>query len=120
MTDQSLARFQGAFYLATGVWPLLHMRSFLRVTGLKTDLWLVQTVGLLVSCIGAQMLMASRRERVTPEVRALAASAALSLAAIDTVHSAKGTISPIYLLDAAVEIGLAGLWARKIPPHDSN
>ncbi len=29
----ALAVAQGAFYLATGVWPLLHVRSFEAVTG---------------------------------------------------------------------------------------
>lgn len=47
-----VAALQGLFYLATGVWPLIHIDSFLAVTGSKTDLWLVYTVGLLVSVVG--------------------------------------------------------------------
>jgi hypothetical protein len=43
---------QGIYFLATGVWPLLSMRTFLAVTGLKTDLWLVKKVGLILA-IGA-------------------------------------------------------------------
>lgn len=56
------------------VWPLLHMRSFFKVTGAKKDRWLVETVGSLGTCMGAQMLLASRRQRVAPEVSALAAA----------------------------------------------
>ena len=112
MNPRTLAQMQGAYFLSTGVWPLLHMRSFLAVTGPKTDLWLVQTVGLLVSCMGAQMLMAGRSGRVTPEVKALAVSSALSLAAIDTIHSLRGTIRPVYLLDAVAEVVLTALWTR--------
>ena len=33
---------QGALYVVTGVWPLLHMASFEAVTGPKTDDWLVR------------------------------------------------------------------------------
>jgi hypothetical protein len=36
---------QGVFYLATGLWPLLNIRTFERVTGPKTDKWFVKTAG---------------------------------------------------------------------------
>jgi hypothetical protein len=44
-----LAARQGVYYLLTGVWPLPSIGSFQRVTGPKTDLWLVRTVGVLVA-----------------------------------------------------------------------
>lgn len=114
-----LARFQGAYYLATGVWPLIHMGSFLAVTGPKTDLWLVRTVGVLVAVIGASLLMASRQPRLAPESLALAAGSALGLAAIEIWHVTRGVIAPIYLADAALEIPLAAAllltWRRPRP-----
>lgn len=33
----TLTVLQGAYYLATGVWPLVSRRSFERVTGPRTD-----------------------------------------------------------------------------------
>ena len=49
MTPATLAHAQGGYYAITGVWPLVHMRSFEAVTGPKQDHWLVHTVaGLLV------------------------------------------------------------------------
>src|SRR5438874_8318552 len=42
---------QGAYYVVSGVWPLLNMDSFEMVTGPKMDRWLVRTVGLLISVI---------------------------------------------------------------------
>ena len=101
---------QGVFYLATGVWPLLHMGSFEAVTGPKTDDWLVRTVGVLVAVVGAVLVQAGRRGRVTAEIALLGAGSALGLAAIDVVYSLSGVISSIYLLDAVVELGLAALW----------
>ena len=106
-----LATMQGLFYLLTGLWPLIDIASFQRVTGPKTDLWLVKTVGVLVTVIGVVLLMAARRHRVSRELVLLAGGSALGLAAIDLIYSLSGRISPIYLADAAVEIGLALLWA---------
>ena len=102
---------QGLYFAATGIWPLLHMRSFEAVTGPKVDKWLVKTVGLCITCIGGTLLAAARRDRVTPEIRGLAVSSAVSLAAIDVYYSATGRISPIYLADAVAEAGLAGALA---------
>ena len=39
---------QGVYYVVSGAWPLVHIDSFQKVTGRKTDLWLVHTVGLQV------------------------------------------------------------------------
>lgn len=47
--DRNIAtKFQGIYYVASGLWPLLHMRSFEAVTGPKRDKWLVNTVGALI------------------------------------------------------------------------
>ena len=105
-----LALIQGVFYLATGVWPLLDIVSFQMVTGPKTDLWLVRTVGVLVAVIGVVLLSAGRRRRVTEEIILLAVGSALGLAAIDLIYALSGRISAVYLADAVVEIGLAALW----------
>ena len=112
-----LALGQGLYYVATGLWPLLHMGSFERVTGAKTDKWLVKTVGLLVTTVGATLL-ASARRGPTPETALLGASSALSLAGVDLRYGASGRISRMYLLDAAPEIALAIAWAL-VPSRSS-
>jgi hypothetical protein len=105
-----LAVIQGLFYLATGIWPLLDIISFQVVTGPKTDLWLVRTVGVLVSVIGMVLLVAARHRRVSPEIVLLAVGSALGLAGIDLIYALSGRISAVYLADAVAEIGLALLW----------
>jgi hypothetical protein len=102
---------QGAYFLLTGVWPLLSIDTFQRVTGPKTDLWLVKTVGVLVAVIGIVLVTAGVRQRVTPEVLLLGVGTALGLTAIDVVYVTKRVIRPIYLLDAAIEIVLVTLWS---------
>jgi hypothetical protein len=105
-----LALIQGVFYVLTGVWPLIDIVSFQVVTGPKVDLWLVRTVGVLVTVIGAVLLSAFRSRRINREILLLAVGSALGLAAIDLVYALSGRISAIYLADAAAEIALAGLW----------
>lgn len=105
-----LAWVQGIFYGLTGLWPLLHMPSFLAVTGPKVDLWLVKTVGLLIALIGGVLLVGARRRSVGPELALLAAGGAAALAGVDLVYALSDRISDIYLLDAAAEIGLVLLW----------
>lgn len=99
-----LLRAQSIYYGITGAWPLVHMRSFEAVTGPKTDDWLVHMVGLLTVAVAVAIWP---RGGVTPRpVRTLAISAAASYMVIDVVYTALGVISPIYLLDAAAELGL--------------
>ena len=108
---RALAIIQGAVYLATGIWPLVSIRTFEWVTGPKVDRWLVKTVGVLVTVIGGVLLLAGARRRLMPETAVLAAGSALGLAGIDLVYSLRGRISKVYLLDAIMEILLAVGWA---------
>jgi hypothetical protein len=105
-----VALVQGVYYLAAGLWPIVDIDSFQSVTGPKTDLWLVRTVGALVTVIGLVLISAARRRRVTDEILLLGLSSALALTAIDVIYALSGRISVIYLADAAAEIGLAALW----------
>jgi hypothetical protein len=105
-----VAAVQGAFYLLTGLWPLLSLQSFLAVTGPKTDLWLVYTVGVLIAVIGATLLSASVRGRITLEIGVLGVGSAVVLAGIDLIFVARGVISWVYLLDAIAEAVLVGWW----------
>src|SRR5437870_12000828 len=57
---QNLAWIQGAYFIVTGVWPLLSMDTFERVTGPKTDRWLVRTVAVLVIAIGVSIAFGAR------------------------------------------------------------
>jgi hypothetical protein len=112
-TNQArLAQLQGAAYLVTGIWPIIHRRSFEAVTGPKTDYWLVRAVGALISVIGATLLLGSRRPNLPPEFPLLAAGSALSLSIVDIVGVAVRRISPVYLLDAVGELALVAAWAR--------
>jgi hypothetical protein len=105
---------QGGYYAATGVVPFLSRRLFERVTGPKREWWLVQTVGVMVAATGGAMLSAALRRRPSPEIVGMATGCAVGLAAVDVVYVAKRRISPVYLLDALVQLAFAGGFAAPI------
>jgi hypothetical protein len=105
--------FQAGYYLLTGLWPLVHRRSFEAVTGPKADFWLVRTVGVAVAAVGAGLALSARRGSLPDEMRATALLTAAGLAAIDIVYVVQGRISRVYLLDAAAETAFAGVLARR-------
>jgi hypothetical protein len=107
-----IASLQGAYFLATGIWPLVSRRTFEQVTGPKVDFWLAQTVGVLVTNIGAVLLLGARQRRVGAPLEILGASSAAGLGAIDVIFSLRGQIAKTYLLDAAVEAVILAGWIR--------
>jgi hypothetical protein len=84
------------------------------VTGPKTDLWLVKTVGVLLAFIGATLLFAGMTENVTAPIVVVGAGSAVGLAIVEVNYAFKRVISPIYLLDAVIEIILIRMWIRYI------
>jgi hypothetical protein len=100
---------QGLYYLASGIWPLVSIRTFERVTGPKVDDWLVRTVGVLAATIGGVLTFRSLRGRGEPDPL-LGAGAALAFAAVDANYAGRGRISKVYLLDAVAEAALGLGW----------
>lgn len=106
----ALATIHGLYYSVLGIWPLIHMDSFLFVTGPKTDLWLAETVGVLVLVIGLGLLTAGFQQRISFPIGVIAIASTLGLILIDVLNVWAGIISPIYLLDALVEFILVVAW----------
>src|SRR5436190_13051253 len=107
---RSAAILQGLYYVLTGIWPLVHLRSFLAITGPKTDVWLVRTVGCLIAAIGASLLTAAAERCFPNALVVLAAGTSAVLAAVDIIFVFRGRISRVYLLDAGPELGLLAGW----------
>jgi hypothetical protein len=101
---------QGSFYLASGLWPVVHLASFMAVTGPKTDLWLVQSFGIVVAAVGVVFTWRSIQRRVDDATRQFGLVTSLALAAIDFWFVLTGAISAIYLVDGAAEVALAAAW----------
>jgi hypothetical protein len=104
---------QGLYLLATGMWPLVHYRSFEWVTGPKSDRWLVQTVAGLGVTAGWAMLRAGRSTQGQDAARRLGVGSALTFGLIDVVYGGSGRIRRIYLADSAVEAAWLVAWAAQ-------
>jgi hypothetical protein len=94
-----LSTVQGLYYIVAGIWPVLHIHSFMLITGPKTDIWLVYTVGLLSFSIGLTLLFLNRY-RIPPVLNALSA---MSFLMIDVYYALTDVISDVYLADAVLE-----------------
>jgi hypothetical protein len=108
------------YFLVTGVWPIVSVKTFEMVTGKKTDHlvtgregdhWMLNTISALIIAIAIVLLTAAWRRRITIDAALLAIASALALTVIDVVYVARGTIRPVYLLDAAVEVVLIAIWS---------
>lgn len=105
-----VSKIQGAYWFVTGVWPFIHLHSFLWVTGPKEDIWLLYTVSVLIIAIGGVLLAAGIRNFVTQEIKWLGIAGAAGLAGIDVYYALTDVIWDVYLLDAVGEVVLVGLW----------
>ena len=94
----------------TGAWPIVHLNSFLAVTGPKTDLWLVKTVGALIGVIGFTLLYELKSPTPSPSFRIICLGVPLALIAVDVWYVLQQIISPIYLMDALLEFLILSAW----------
>ena len=101
---------QGIYFFITGVWPLLHIESFIRISGHKYDIWLVETVGIVLAVVGIALFSAGFNRRVNEETFLLATLCSAGLACVDIYYASIDRILNVYLLDAGVEIILIILW----------
>src|SRR5947208_3336920 len=82
-----LALCQGYAYVILGLWPVIDIISFQQVTGAKTDLWLVKTVGILIAVIGLVFLSAAYRRSIAIEIILLGILSSFVLGFIDVVYA---------------------------------
>jgi len=102
---------QSFYTLLTAVWPLVHIQSFMAVTGPKTDIWLVKTVGALLipvgTCLLVFMLLPTSDKR--PAI-VLGSLSSVAFICIDFYYTLTDVISNVYLVDGFVQILLLSGW----------
>jgi hypothetical protein len=107
---RAVLAMQSIYYLITGIWPLVHIKSFMAVTGPKAEFWLVRTVGVLILCVALVLLLDLLRRELSSAALRLGLSCAIGLLVIDVYYSLAGVISKIYLADALLQLVLIVLW----------
>jgi hypothetical protein len=110
-----LALAHGAYLVFAGGWPLLHLKSFEKLTGSRRERWLTKAVGASLANAGIQLIQSALRGgRVRREVRSLAVRMAVTFAAFDFYYAGvRRRISPVHLLDGAVQLFFATLWGAE-------
>ncbi|RIJ42439.1 hypothetical protein [Pontibacter oryzae] len=106
----AVARIHGAYWGIGAMWPLVHMDSFIWVTGPKEELWLVRCLSLLMIVVGLVLFIAGTKKRITPDLKWLGVGGALVMALVDFFYVFSGKIREVYLLDGVAELILIGLW----------
>jgi hypothetical protein len=101
---------QTVYYFITAIWPIIDIESFMKVSGPKTDTWLVKTVGALLLAMVLSFVSALFQKNAHWPTVILAAASCVALAFIDCYYVFNGTIWKVYLGDAVVEIVLLILW----------
>lgn len=101
---------QAGYFFVPALWPLVHMPSFLAVTGPKTDLWLVRTVAVLLVAISLALFTAAYRKEYQPAIGVLAVCSAAAMMGIDLYYALNDRIWDSYLIDAAAEALLLMAW----------
>ena len=114
MTTQKLrvavSWMQGLYTLLTAVWPIVHIKSFMEVSGYKTDVWLVKTVGVLLAAIAVSLLLSIPHKQNNFPIAILALFTAVGMAYVDFFYALSDTIPDIYMADGFAEILFALAW----------
>ena len=103
---------QAAYLIVTGIWPLVHYRSFEAVTGPKTDSWIVQTVGAAAIVLGIATAISDRERSLI-----LSIGSTLAFGATEVAPALRGRIRKVYLLDAGFQSALTCLAVRSASRH---
>jgi hypothetical protein len=105
-----LVLIHGIFYFLTGIWPLVHIQSFLWVTGPKTDIWLVKAEGLTITAASIGLIGAYFHKTIQPGVIITGVLFAAFLGSVDVYYALNDVISDIYIYDAVAEGILILCW----------
>ena len=76
----------------------------MKVTGPKTDVWLVKTVGLLLAGVSVCLVVYFFMKADQSVIGTLAAVCSICLAGIDFYYAGKKVISPVYLIDGIIQV----------------
>jgi hypothetical protein len=101
---------QGTYILITAIWPLLHIESFMEVTGYKTDVWLVKTVGALLIPVALCLLTHLFIPTDYRPALVLGSLTAVAFICIDFYYALTDVISDIYMADGILEIFFLIAW----------
>lgn len=105
-----LLAIQGTYTFLTALWPIVHINSFMWISGYKHDVWLVKTEGVSLMAISVCMLTSIFTKGNILPVAALALFTSAGLAYVDFYYALNNVIRNIYMADGVIEIIFALCW----------
>lgn len=101
---------QGLYTVLTALWGLLHIKSFMIVTGPKNDIWLVKTVSVVLLAIGCTFITHAITRNAKGPAIVLGLFTSFGLAVIDFYYATANVISSVYLVDGIIETIFGTVW----------
>ena len=98
---------QGAYYVLTGLWPLLDFQSFARFVALDVNPFQSQAFAAVTIVIGASLIEAARREPPGPYPTMLGAAVAGAIAIVSLFWLPRTGVASGLWIDFAVEVAIA-------------
>jgi hypothetical protein len=98
---------QGAYYVLTGVWPLVHFPSFADAVALRINPFQAQSFAAVIIVVGGSLIEAARREPPGPFPTMLGAATAAAIALISLWWLPRLGTASILWIDVLVEVAFA-------------
>ncbi|NIW35144.1 MAG: hypothetical protein GWN32_00765 [Gemmatimonadetes bacterium] len=97
---------QGTYYLAIGLWPLVHFDSFADVVALQVIPFQAQALGAVLAVVGGTLLEAVRRGPPAPYPTALGIGVAGAIALVSLLWLPRQPAPSGLWFDAAIEVAI--------------
>jgi hypothetical protein len=101
---------QSIYTLLTALWPLIDIESFMFVTGYKTDIWLVKTVGALLIPVAFTLALHLFIDTDPRPAFLLGGLSCIAFICIDFYYSLGDVINDIYMADGFIQILFLITW----------
>ena len=101
---------QGSYTFLTALWPIVHIDSFMWISGYKHDVWLVKTEGVTLMAISVCLLTSIFAKGNILPIAALALFTSAGLAYVDFYYALNNVIRNVYMADGFIEIIFALCW----------
>ncbi len=110
---------QGAYYVITGIWTLLHFPSFARIVAQPMNPFQAQVLAAVTVVVGAALIEAARREPPGPYPTLLGAAVAGAIALVSLIwlprlDTASGLWADL-VIEVAIAVTLIVLYPRSQP-----
>jgi len=99
---------QGAYYVLTGLWPLVHFSSFATVMTLHINPFQAQAFGAVIAVLGGSLMDAARREPPGPFPTLLGAAVASAIALVSLWWLPRVSGTSLLWIDLVLEVAIAG------------